>query len=184
MKGFIVIDLQNDYLPKGNIPLVNVEESIKQAATILNKVRENEDYFVVHVRHEFEDENAPFLAKNSDGSKIVSIVENKGDEVVITKHHPNSFLETNLHEVLTSKGITDLTIVGAMAQTCVQGTVRAAAELGYSVTVVYDAVPTRDLEFRATSVPAKYVALTVFATLEFGYAKLLNTVEYLKLMQN
>lgn len=177
MKGFILIDLQKDYLPKGNLPLINVEEPIRQAAKILDKVREHEDYFVVHVKHEFEDESAPFLAKNSDGSKIVSLVENKGDEVVITKHHPNSFLETNLHEVLTSKRITDLTVVGAMAQTCVQGTVRAASELGCNVTVVYNAVPTRDLEFKGSVVPAKYVALTVFATLDFGYANLLNTEE-------
>ena len=69
--------------------------------------------------------------------------------------------------------------MGAMAHICIQGTTRAAAELGYNATVITDAVAARDLEYGGVTTPAKQVSAAVFATLAFGYAKLTTTEEFL-----
>jgi nicotinamidase-related amidase len=69
-----------------------------------------------------------------------------GEEVIL-KHKPNSFLNTRLHDTLASRGISNLVIVGAMSQMCIDATTRAASDLGYKVTVVHDACAARDAEF-------------------------------------
>lgn len=53
---------------------------------------------------------------------------------------------------------------------------------GYKVTVIQDAIATRDLEFGGVNVPAKQVAATVLLTLAFGYAKVITTKEQLQLL--
>ncbi|MNG34716.1 Isochorismatase family protein [compost metagenome] len=62
---------------------------------------------------------------------------------------------------------------------CVDASVRAAADLGYSVTVVHDACATLDLEFGGVKVPAALEHATMMAALGFAYATLLSSDEYL-----
>lgn len=183
-RAFILIDLQNDYYEGGKFPLVGVKEATNNAATLLNEVRKSKDeYIVIHVRHEFpvDPKDAPFFGKGTEGSQINEIVKNEPNEIVITKNHPNSFIQTDLQKILDDNKISELIIVGAMTHMCIQGTSRAASEKGYKVTVIEDAVATRDLEFDGLVVPAKHVAATVFSTLSFAYAKVITTKEQLKL---
>ena len=185
-KAFILIDLQNDYYEKGNLPLIGIKEATDNAATLLREIRKLKDkYVIIHVRHEFpvEAEDFPFFKSGTDGSQIHEDVKNESNEIVITKHEPNSFVGTNLQQVLEDHKVSELVIVGAMTHMCVQGTSRAASEKGYKVTVVQDAVATRDLEFGGVTVPAKHVAATVFATLAFAYAKMITTLEQLELLK-
>jgi nicotinamidase-related amidase len=61
-------------------------------------------------------------------------------EVVAQEHWCSSgFANTDLDLQLKKHGIHQLIIVGLIAHTCVEATVRYAAELGYEVTVVRDA---------------------------------------------
>jgi hypothetical protein len=62
--------------------------------------------------------------------------------------------------------------------------VRAAADMGYPVTVVHDACATLDLSFGGVSVPAAHVHAAMMAAFEFGYAKVKSTQEYLSAGQN
>lgn len=62
-----------------------------------------------------------------------------------------------------------------MSNICIQGTVRAAAEFGYNVTVLKDSIGSRDFEFNGHVAKAKDVETTVFATLAFGYCELKDT---------
>lgn len=185
-RAFILIDLQNDYFEGGEFPLVGINEAASNAAALLNQVRKLKDeYLIIHVRHEFpaDPKEAPFFGKGTEGSQTNEIVKSEPSEIVITKNEPNSFVRTDLQQILDDNKVTELIIVGAMTHICVQGTTRAASEKGYKVTVVQDAVATRDLEFGDVTVPAKHVSATVFATLAFGYAKLLTTKEQLQLLQ-
>lgn len=185
-RAFILIDLQNDYFEGGKFPLVGINEATDNAAALLNQVRKLKDeYLVIHIRHEFpmDPEEAPFFGKGTEGSQINEIVKSEPGEIVITKSEPNSFVRTDLQQILDDNKISELIIVGAMTHICVQGTTRAASEKGYKVTVVQDALATRDLEFDGVTVPAKHVAATVFATLAFGYAKIITTKEQLQLLK-
>jgi nicotinamidase-related amidase len=61
-------------------------------------------------------------------------------EIVAQEHWCSSgFANTDLELQLNKHGIHQLIVVGMVAHTCVEATVRYAAEIGYEVTVVRDA---------------------------------------------
>jgi ureidoacrylate peracid hydrolase len=61
-------------------------------------------------------------------------------EIVALAHWGSSgFANTDLDVQLKRHGIHQLIVIGLIAHTCVEATVRFAAELGYEVTVVKDA---------------------------------------------
>jgi nicotinamidase-related amidase len=66
---------------------------------------------------------------------------------------------------------------------CVEATVRAAADVGYDVTLVHDACATRDLTFQGTTVPAAQVHTAVLAALKGTYATVLSAAELLATLQ-
>jgi len=64
----------------------------------------------------------------------------KPGEIVATEHWCSSgFANTDLDLQLKRHGIEQLIVMGLVAHTCLEATVRFAAELGYGVTVVRDA---------------------------------------------
>ncbi len=64
----------------------------------------------------------------------------KPGEIVVAEHWCSSgFANTDLDLQLKKHGIHQLIVIGLIAHTCVEATVRYAAELGYDVTVVKDA---------------------------------------------
>jgi nicotinamidase-related amidase len=61
-------------------------------------------------------------------------------EIVAQEHWCSSgFANTDLDLQLKKHGIHKLIVIGLIAHTCIEATVRFAAELGYEVTVVNDA---------------------------------------------
>jgi nicotinamidase-related amidase len=61
-------------------------------------------------------------------------------EIVAAEHWCSSgFASTDLDVQLKRNGIHQLIVIGLIAHTCIEATVRYAAELGYEVTVVKDA---------------------------------------------
>src|SRR5262249_19216819 len=61
-------------------------------------------------------------------------------EIVAQEHWCSSgFANTDLDLQLKKHGIHRLIVIGLIAHTCIEATVRFAAELGYDVTVVRDA---------------------------------------------
>jgi ureidoacrylate peracid hydrolase len=62
------------------------------------------------------------------------------DDIVALEHWCSSgFANTDLDVLLKQHGIHQLIVIGLLTHTCVESTVRFAAELGYEVTVVKDA---------------------------------------------
>jgi len=59
----------------------------------------------------------------------------------------SGFANTDLDLLLKKHGIQRLIVMGLLAHTCVEATVRFAAELGYDVTVIRDAVADLSDEF-------------------------------------
>ena len=75
------------------------------------------------------------------GGEIRSEFKPQPDEIVAQEHWCSSgFANTDLDLLLKKHGIHQLIVMGLIAHTCVESTVRFAAELGYEVTVVKDAV--------------------------------------------
>ena len=74
------------------------------------------------------------------GGEIRREFEPQPGEIVAPEHWGSSgFANTDLDLQLKRHGIHKLIVIGLIAHTCVEATVRYAAELGYEVTVVKDA---------------------------------------------
>src|SRR5882762_5535685 len=74
------------------------------------------------------------------GGEIRSEFEPKPGDIVAQEHWCSSgFANTDLDLQLKNHGIHKLIVIGLIAHTCVEATVRYAAELGYEVTMVKDA---------------------------------------------
>ncbi len=156
-----------------------MEAAADKAAQALQAFRQAGDA-VIHVRHEFTSEDAPFFTPGSEGAHLHPKVLNEGSEPVVLKHFVNAFRETQLRTVLEQRSITDLVVVGSMSHMCIDAVVRAAADLGYKVTVLHDACATRDQEFNGQVIPAAQVHGAYMASLAFGYASVVSTQEYLQ----
>ena len=181
-QALILVDIQNDYFPQGKWPLVGADAAADNAVRLLKAFRDAGDS-VVHIRHEFTSEEAPFFTPGSEGAKLHPNVLNRADEPVVLKHFVNSFRETELQSILDEKGIKELVVVGSMSHMCIDGITRAANDLGYSVTVIHDACASRDLEFNGLTVPAAQVHAAFMSALGFAYAKVISTDEFLSASQ-
>jgi nicotinamidase-related amidase len=72
-----------------------------------------------------------------------AVAPEKGD-IIIQKHTPDSFHETNLQSELESRHIRNLIVAGMQTDFCINATCRQAHELGYEVVLVQDAHSTYD----------------------------------------
>jgi nicotinamidase-related amidase len=177
-RAVIVVDLQNEYLPSGKLPLQGIEAATANAARVIEAARARGD-LVVHVRHEMPGADAPLFVPGSSGVEIIPAVQPGPGEAVVVKNFPNSFRDTDLEQRLDAEGVEEVVIVGAMSHMCIDATTRAAADLGYRATVVHDACATRDLEFAGQTVPAAQVHAANMAALAWGYGQVVGTRELL-----
>lgn len=176
--ALILIDIQNDYFDGGLWSLPEMERAADNAAALLSRARETATE-IVHVRHEFTTDTAPFFRPGSDGAQIHASVTPREEEAVILKHRPNSFQGTGLLDHLKSRDVTDVTICGAMSQMCVDATARAAADFGFAITVVEDACAARAVSFGDVDVPARQVHAAIMGPLASSYGNVMTTVEFL-----
>ncbi|SEN60494.1 Nicotinamidase-related amidase [Pseudomonas sp. ok272] len=177
-QALIVVDIQNDYFPQGKWPLAGVDAAADNAARMIQAFRDAGDQ-VIYIRHEFSADDAPFFAPGSDGAKLHPKVLNRSDEPVVLKHFVNAFRDTELEAILDQQGIDNLVIVGSMSHMCIDGVTRAAADLGYNVSVIHDACATCDLTFNGQVVPAAQVHAAFMSALGFAYASVVSTAEFL-----
>ncbi len=176
--ALIVIDVQNDYFPGGLWTLHNIEAVARNVALLLDHARSH-NMLVVHIRHEFATEAAPFFRPGSAGAAIHPSVINLPDEHVVVKQHINSYLNTDLKDYLDKHHIEALIICGAMSHMCVDAATRASADFGYPVCVIHDACASRDLEFNGVTVPAESVHHAFMSALGFAYAQMKSTQDFL-----
>ncbi|WP_144934345.1 cysteine hydrolase family protein [Pseudomonas alabamensis] len=176
--GLIVVDLQNEYLPSGKLPLTGIEAATAQAARVIADAR-GKGMPVFHVRHESAQDDAPIFVPGTAGVRIQETVAPLEGEAVIVKHHINAFRETDLKQQLDAHHVKEVVVVGAMSHMCIDAVVRAAADMGYTVTILHDACATLDLAFKGVNVPASHVHAAMMAAFEFGYGTVRSVDDYL-----
>lgn len=175
-RAVLVVDLQNEYWPSGNLPIQGIDAAATNAARVMAYARAKGD-LVVNIRHEMP--GAPFFVPGSAGAEINDAVRPAAGEPVITKNFPNSFRDTGLSDLLKEKGVEDVVVVGAMSHMCVDATVRAANDLGFKTTTIHDACATLDLNFDGITTPAAQVHAAMMAALSFGYGAVISTESFL-----
>jgi nicotinamidase-related amidase len=172
--ALLLIDIQNDYFPEGRMVVEGSVEASVCAEKLLSYFRER-TMPVVHVQHLSVRSGAAFLLPGTRGSQFHARVTPLDHEAVIEKNYPNSFRNTDLLEHLKTEGISHVAICGMMTHMCVDATVRAAFDYGFTCSVASDACATRALTFDDRVVPADHVHAAFLAALSGVYAKVATT---------
>jgi nicotinamidase-related amidase len=168
-KALVLIDLQNDYFPGGRMELVGATEAVERAAGLLEAFR-GRSLPVIHVQHLAKRPGATFFVPGTPGVEIHAAVRPRDGERVVVKHFPSAFRETDLEAALRALGASEVVVAGMMTHMCVDTTVRAAADLGFTCSLAQDACATRDLAFGDRKVAAQDVQTAYLAALNGSFA--------------
>ncbi len=164
--ALLIIDIQDFYFEEGSSELVNPLAASLKAQKLLTVFRHRKQ-LVIHVKH-----------GTGQGSGIHTHVSPLPNEKVIVKQKVNCFLETDLSDFLRANSILNLVICGMQTNMCVEAATRAAADLGYTCTLIHDACAARNQAFAGITVQAEDVHIATLATLK-AYARVISSEEYL-----
>ena len=160
--GLVVIDPYNDFISEGGKAwdrlkgIAEANRCIPHMQQVLDAARKADIrvFYALHHRYRAGDyetwkyiapiQKAAWSRKTFEygtwGGEIRREFEPQAGDVVAAEHWCSSgFANTDLDLQLKKYGIHKLIVMGLIAHTCVEATVRYAAELGYEVTVVKDA---------------------------------------------
>lgn len=172
-RGTLVIDIQLDYFPGGAHPLVGPDAAAGVARAVVERSRAAGEW-VGFVQHLSEPGEGSFLVAGTEGAELHPSLTPVGDEPIIQKTRPNSFVATGLEATLAERDIDELTVVGMMSSMCVDATVRAALDLGLAVTVVEDGCAAPDLNLGGVEVPGALVHAAFMAALRDAGASVVS----------
>jgi ureidoacrylate peracid hydrolase len=167
--ALLLIDPYNDFISEGGKiwdrirTVAQANNCVPNMLRILNAARRAElrIFYALHHRYRQGDyETWKYVAPiqkagwerrsfedGTWGGEIRSEFEPKPGEIVAQEHWCSSgFANTDLDLLLKKHGIHKLIIIGLIAHTCVESTVRYAAELGYDVAIVKDATADYSIE--------------------------------------
>jgi ureidoacrylate peracid hydrolase len=162
LTALLVVDPYNDFISVGGKlwdrirAVAEANDCVPHMLQVLNAARKAElrVFYAMHHRYHPGDyetwkyiapiQKAGWKGKTFEygtwGGEIRAEFEPKPGEIVATEHWCSSgFANTDLDMQLKKHGIHQLIVIGLIAHTCIEATVRFAAELGYEVTVVKDA---------------------------------------------
>jgi ureidoacrylate peracid hydrolase len=160
--ALLVIDPYNDFISEGgkNWPRVkavaeanNCVPNMLEVLSVARKAK-LQIFFAMHHRYRPGDyetwkyiapiQKAAWTRKTFEygtwGGEFRAEFAPEPAEIIVQEHWCSSgFANTDLDLQLKRHGIHKLIVIGLIAHTCIEATVRYAAELGYDVTVVKDA---------------------------------------------
>jgi biuret amidohydrolase len=173
--ALVIIDMQRDFvLPGGFGEKLGNDTSLLLAAVeptrrVLEQARRM-GMFVIHTREghrpdlsdcppakltrggkTFIGEPGPMgriLVRGEIGQDIIHQLYPVAGEPVIDKPGKGSFHATDLHQILTARGIRTLVVCGVTLEVCVHTTVREANDRGYECVVLSDCVASYFPEFQ------------------------------------
>ncbi|HEY1917535.1 MAG TPA: isochorismatase family protein [Streptosporangiaceae bacterium] len=145
-RALIVIDVQESFRQQPRWAAVSDPGIVGRVGQLVAASRAQRD-LVVWVMHSEPDSGTVFDPATGH-VRLMSGLDPRPGEPMITKNSHNAFTTTNLQLHLTTRGIRDLVICGIRTEQCCETTARVASDLGYSVTFVTDATATTPIEHR------------------------------------
>jgi ureidoacrylate peracid hydrolase len=160
--ALLLIDPYNDFLSEGGkiwprvSAVAEANHCVRHMLAVLQAARSAglPVFYVLHRRYRPGDyeswthiapvQKAAWTSKAFEhgtwGGEIRNEFQPQPEDVVVSEHWCSSgFANTDLDLLLKRRGIHRVIVVGLIAHTCVESTVRFAVELGYDVTLVKDA---------------------------------------------
>lgn len=142
--AILVIDVQSALFE--STPAPYEAQEVVGRINQLSAWARNSSIPVIFIQH--EQPNSP-VEFGSDGWQLQGNLHTSETDLLVRKTTPNSFLKTNLKEILDAHQIEHLIICGYASEFCVDTTTRQAAALGYSIELVADAHTTHDKKHAA-----------------------------------
>ncbi|AMO99934.1 isochorismatase family protein [Collimonas arenae] len=137
--ALLVIDVQQGLFDETPRPF-EADTVIERINTLTSRARQA-GVPVVFIQHETADDE---LAHGSQNWQLQCGLQVAPNDTKLRKTTPDSFLHTNLEELLDSWNVEQVVICGYATEFCVDTTTRRAAALGYPVTLAADAHTTHD----------------------------------------
>jgi nicotinamidase-related amidase len=140
MKALLIIDMQKvSFTPL--TPRFDSEGVVKRINKLSDKFRVAGDK-VIFIQHDGSKEG--FCKPNTVEWEILSSLDFKRDDLIISKTANDSFYRTKLKEELLNLGISELIITGCATDFCVDSTIKSALVNDFNITVIKDAHTTAD----------------------------------------
>ncbi|MFW1799247.1 cysteine hydrolase family protein [Acinetobacter nematophilus] len=176
--ALLVIDVQNDYFPQGKMELFGAQQALMQInrleADFIKKAQS-----IIYIQHIAKQAQASFFEEGTEGAELHSGLQINQNSIIIEKHYPNSFFQTDLKQVLDQLNVDQLVISGMMTHMCVDATSRAAAELGYQPIIIAEATATRQLSYAGKTVQAEDVQTACLSAFQM-FSQVTSIDDYLK----
>lgn len=137
--ALVVIDVQNDYFPGGRFVLFRAKAALRKTLLLRDWAR-GRGISIVWIRHTSRRPGSYFLLPDTRGAELHPALAPAVGEAIVDKEDPNSFVGTNLDDLLRGRGIDTVVWAGMISWMCVETTVRSAKDRGYRNLVVRDAV--------------------------------------------
>ncbi|WP_369960280.1 cysteine hydrolase family protein [Pseudomonas benzenivorans] len=132
--ALLIIDMQQA-LCSGEEAAVGIDCVLDRVNVLSRRAREAR-VPVILIQH--EEAEGP-LVVGGLGWQLADELETENTDLRVRKKSPNAFHETDLDELLRSRGTDRLIICGLQTEFCVDTTVRQALALGYEVALAADA---------------------------------------------
>ncbi|MGW8330722.1 isochorismatase family protein [Streptomyces sp. NPDC055897] len=145
-RALIVIDVQESFRVRPLWATISDPKIADQVNRLVQLARRAGDpvVWVLHSEPGSGDVFDPALGH----VRLMEELERADGEPLIHKTSHNAFTTTNLQQLLTERGIRELTICGIRTEQCVETTTRLAGDLGYQVTLAIDATATNPIPHR------------------------------------
>ena len=149
--ALLVIDMQRGVVRHAHV----VDRVIANINALVDKAR-SENVPVIWVQHSDGD-----LAEGSDDWQYVPELTRRDDEPLVSKRYGDSFEETDLEALLSTRKVGRLVVTGAQTDACIRSTLHGALVRGYDATLVEDAHTTEDMrQWGAPLTPDQAIAYT------------------------
>ncbi|KRK38944.1 hypothetical protein FD07_GL002008 [Levilactobacillus parabrevis ATCC 53295] len=136
----LAIDLQNGVC-YGDKPAANMPQALAGINARIAAYRKAKKP-IVFVQHTDED-----LVQGTHDWELISGLDHRDSDPLVTKNHANAFYHTNLRRVLTSFAAESLEICGAQTEYCVDTTTKVAHGIGYDLQMTPGLTTTVDNQF-------------------------------------
>jgi nicotinamidase-related amidase len=176
-RALVLIDIQYEYFPGGNLELVEPEAAAARARVALDAARAA-GIPVVHVRHENPAPNAARFRPGTPLAEIHASVAPLAGELVVVKNRVDSFAGTGLEAYFRDLGIDEIAVCGMMTHMCVDAFLRAMSARDRGCVLLSDATATRDLEWGGRKVAAADVKAAFYAAFAFFGTSLVGAADW------
>ncbi len=150
--ALLVVDVQVGVVAEA----VDRDGVVANIATLVDKAR-TAGAPVVWVQHTSDE-----LPSGSPQWEYVPELPIADGEAVVHKCWGDSFEDTDLEQVLASKGIGRIVMAGAQSDACIRSTLHGAVARGYDTLLISDAHTTEDLSQWGGPAPEVAIAFTNF----------------------